>query len=352
MVAAAALLIVPAGASAASPVLEFVVPGNPFPVSFTTESGPVSAEMYGVTSLVHCAASSGEGHITGPRSTFSEYKLTGCKTEKGSNQECKTEGAGAEEITTGQIEADLIYIDRARDEVGMLLNPNGGRYISFKCGGEEAEGTGPFLAPVSPINTKALSFAAVLNQSDSVQTPDEYEGPFGELLQAIPMGKRGSHGLVTTGVEATFAVHTSVPVEVKATAQEVEAEQRDEEALKQEETLEKQEEALQKLEATLKKQEAVLKGAEEHAKQLAGEAREHEDEAAAQLAATVKRYQEEVDAAKKQLAAIEAKTHPPTRAQLLAKALKQCKMQPKNKRAQCKVKAEKKYGHKAKTAKK
>jgi hypothetical protein len=85
---------------------------------------------------------------------------------------------------------------------------------------------------------------------------------------------------------------------------------------------------------------------------LAGEAKKHEEELTAQLAATVKKYQEEAAAAKKQLAAIEVKTQPPTRAQLLSKALKQCKKEPKNKRAQCTAAATKKYGHKAKTGKK
>ena len=72
-----------------------------------------------------------------------------------------------------------------------------------------------------------------------------------------------------------------------------------------------------------------------------------------QLAATVKKDQEEVAAAKKKLEELEkAKSHNPTRAQLLAKELKQCKKVPKNKRAQCEAKAEKKYGHKANTSKK
>jgi len=345
--AATSLLLVPAGASAASPVLEFVVPGHSLPVSFTTESGAVTAEMAGFETLVHCTAAHGEGEITGPRSTVSEYRLTGCTAGV---PKCKSAGANAEEIKTGPIEGDLVYIDRAKDEVGILMNPGGGTYIEFECGGEKAEGTGPFLAPVSPINTKAMSFAATLNQSESIQTPDEYEGTAGELLKAIPMGQRGSHGLVTTGVEATFAVHTNVPVEVKATAQEIEAEQHEEEA-------KKQEEALQKLEATLKKQEEALKKAEEHTKQIGEEAKKHEEELNAQIAA-IKKHQEEEAAASKKRQEEEAKkkkqeeSKPPTRAQLLSKALKQCKKEPRNKRAQCIAEATKKYGHKAKTGKK
>jgi hypothetical protein len=329
--AAAALLLVPAGASAASPVLEFVVPGNAFPVSFTTESGPITAEMAGLESLVHCTASTGEGKITGPRSTISEYRFTGCTTERGSHEPCKSAGAKAEEITTGPIEADLVYIDQAKHEVGMLLNPGGGTYMTFECGGISAEGQGPFLAPGSPINQEATSFTLTLNQFDSVQTPNAYENEKGEMLEAIPRGKKGSNKLVPTGVEAGFTVHTSVLVEVKAvTTQEIEAKQLDEE--------------VKQLQASLKKQEEALKKAEEHDKQVGAEN--------VQLVAAVKKDQEEVATAKKKLEELEkAKSHPPTNAQL-AKALKQCKKQPKNKRAQCIVKAQKKYGHKAKTGKK
>jgi colicin import membrane protein len=141
-------------------------------------------------------------------------------------------------------------------------------------------------------------------------------------------------------VELSMTVHTSVPVEVKAvTAGDIEAEQREEEA-------KKREEALQKLEATLNNQEDALKKAEEHAKQAGEEAKKHEAELDAQVAA-LKKHEEEEAAKKKQ-----EESKPPTRAQLLSKALKRCKKEPKDKRARCVVKATKKYGHKAKTGKK
>lgn len=249
-----AALLMPPSASAASPVLEFVVPGHGLPVKFTTESGPVNAEMAGFSSLVHCAASHGEGQITGPRSTVSEYRFTGCVTENGSHQKCKSVGAEEEEITTGPVDAELVFIDQATHQVGILLDPSGGTYIAFECGGESAEGRGPFLAPVSPTNEAAATFTAILSQSGSAQTPDEYETLTGEKRQAIPMGKHGSNPLVTTGVEATFTVAPSSPVEIKAIT-------------------------------------AVEVLAEEHARQLGEEARKHEEEAKALAAA--KRNQEE-----------------------------------------------------------
>jgi len=272
---AMALLLVPAGASAASPVLEFVVPGNHLPVSFETKSGPLIAEMAKFESLVHCEASSGEGEITGPRSTVSEYTFTGCATERGSHAKCQSEGASEGEITTGPIEADLVYTDQAKHEVAMLLDPGGGTYIAFKCGGESAKGLGPFLAPGSPVNTEASVFTVKLEQSESLQMPDEYEGAGGEKLTAIPTGEHGGGELVTTGVEATFTVHTSVPVDVRAISrEEVEAKQHEEEAA----TKKHQEE--QEV-ATKKRQEEEAAAAKKHQEEEAAASHEREEEAAA-----------------------------------------------------------------------
>lgn len=133
-----------------------------------------------------------------------------------------------------------------------------------------------------------------------MQTPDEYENEKGELLQAIPTGRRGSHQFVPTGVEAAFIVHASVPIDIKAiTAQEAESKQREEDATKAEEAF--------------KKQEGLLKGLEEALKQ----AEEHAN----------------------------AESHPPTRGQLLAKALNQCKKDSSTqKRMKCEKLAKEKYG--------
>jgi hypothetical protein len=316
LIVAMMLLFVPAGASATSPVLEFVVPGHSLPVSFTAESGPVSAEMAGFKSFVHCAASHGEGEITGPRSTVSSYRLTGCVTEGSSHQKCKSEDAQQEEIKTGPIEADLVYIDQANHEVGMLLNPGRGIYMTFECGGESAEGRGAFLAPVSPVNQAATSFTATLSQSGSAQTPNEYENENGEKLKAIPTGKRGSHEWVTTGVQAAFTVDPNVPVEIKAiNAGEIEAKQHEEEA--------------QTNAAAKKRQE----------EEAAAAAKKDQEEAAAAAAAAAKEKQEKE---------AHQKPKPPTRTQLLRKALHACQKQSKKRRAQCRANAHKRYGPKRK----
>jgi hypothetical protein len=283
-------------ARAASPVLEFVSPTS-FPIAFTSDGGQVTAELIGFDTVVHCTGSQGEGEIIGPRSTLSSYVFTGCNTEGGSagGAQCKSEGANAQEIRTGTIEADLVFIDQAKHQVGMLLNPAGGIYMEFKCGGESVKAWGPFLAPVSPINQQTSTFTATLTRSGATQVPGEYENALGEKRKAVPMGERESQPAGTTGVDLSFAIHTSTPIEVKAvTAAEIEAKQREEEAA-----------------ATKKRQEEEAKTA------AAVKEREEEEEKADRL----------------------------RRARLLSQGLTRCrKNHVKPKRVRCEKQVKRKYG--------
>jgi hypothetical protein len=344
--AMAAMLLTPAGASAASPVLEFVVPGHSFPVSFTTESGSLTADMENFGPLVNCASSTGNGEITGLRTAVAQYELTGC-TANGGNQTCNTEGPGEkeEEITTGPIDAELVWIDQARHEVGMLLNPGGGTYIQFECGGVPVVGVGRFLAPVGPLDQEAMSFTATLSRAGSMQTPDEYETANGEKAQAIPLGERNKKKeLVPTGVEAAFMVHPSFSGEVRAiTAAEVEAKQREEEAVtkkRQGEAAQKQQEEEAAVTAAAKKKQ------EEVAAATAAAKKQQEEEAAARKKAdeeAAKMYEEKEKA---------NKAKPLTRGQLLTRALGRCKKdRSKHKRMQCEKLVKKKYGAPGKTKK-
>jgi hypothetical protein len=218
-------------ARAASPALEFAS-ASAFPIDFTTDGGEVTARMAGFSTIVHCTDSSGGGEIVGPRATLSKYVFTGCEAQGEVGTPCSSAGAAPGVIETGTIEADLIYIDQAKHEVGMLLNPGGGVYMNFKCGsGESVKALGPFLSPVSPINQVTTSFTASLTSSGATQVPSEYENALGEKRKAIPMGEREGHPLATTGVDLSFAIATSAALEIKAiTAAEIEARQREEEA--------------------------------------------------------------------------------------------------------------------------
>jgi hypothetical protein len=337
----------PAAASAVSPVLEFMPSGKGFPVSFTAAGGVVTAEMANFDTVVECTGSDGEGEITGPRSTVSHYVLTGCETQGGSDggEMCKSEGANPKEIVSGSIEAELVYIDQAKHEVGVLLDPHGGVYLNFECGGESVEAVGPFLSPVGPIDKEATSFTATLSRLGDMQTPDEYEGVNGEKLQAIPTGKRGNNPFAATAVELGFAIDPSVSLQIKAiNTEEIEAKQKEEEVAAVAAGKKRQEEEAAGVAAGKKRQE------EEAAGVAAGKKRQEEEAAGA--AAGKKRQEEEAAAAaaaKKRQEEQKTKSKPLTRAQMLGKALMQCKGDSsKHKRVQCEKLAKEKYGSRRK----
>lgn len=314
-IAALALTVMPAHAKAASPVLEFVPTGASFPVGFTANGGSVTAALAGFDSVVHCEGSQGDGVITGPRSAVSNYFFTGCVAQGGTHndQECKSDGAAnAGEITAEAIEADLVFIDQAKHEVGMLLNPDEGVYMDFKCGGELVEAEGPFLSPVGPINKNATSFTATLSASGAVQTPSEYENALGEKRQAIPMGKRASNPLpATTGVNLDFTIDTEASLQIKAiTAAEIEAKQREDEAAAA----------------------AAAKKRQDEEAAAAAAAKKRQDEEAAAAAAARQRQEDEVKSER-------------LRRALLSGTLKQCRQaESKHKRVRCEKRAKKKYG--------
>lgn len=309
-------------------MLEFVSPASAFPIDFTASGGPVTAELAGFDSVVHCSDSEGDGAITGPSSTVSSYVFTGCEAQGGAHndQECKSEDANAEEITAEAIEADLVYIAQAKQEVGMLLNPDGGVYMTFECGGESVEASGPFLSPVGPINKETTSFTATLSKSGAVQTPNEYENALGVKRQAIPMGKREANpSLATTGVELSFTIQTSASLQIKAiTAAEIEAKQREDEAAAA----------------------AAAKKRQDEEAAAAAAAKKRQDEEAAAAAAVTKRQEEEaaVAAAVRQRQEEEAKLERLRRARLLSRGLTQCrKVKSKHRRVRCEKRVKKKY---------
>jgi hypothetical protein len=299
-IAVLAPAVAPSAARAASPILEFVPSPQPFPVDFTAAGGEVTAALADFDTLVHCSGSHGEGAVTGARSTLSTYDFTGCKTEGGSKggHECKSAGANLEEIRSPLIEAELVFINQATDAVGVLLDPRGGVYLSFECGGEAVKAIGPFLSPVGPVNTASSSFTASLSRLGATQIPDEYESDAGQKLTAVPTGEREGQAPGTTGVELGFTIHTDSPLTVRAvTAAEVEAKQSGEEAV----------------------------------------AKQHEEEAAA----AKKRGEEEAAARMRKAEQARAKR----RTRQLSKALRQCrKTQTGHRRARCEKRVKKRLG--------
>jgi hypothetical protein len=107
-------------------------------------------------------------------------------------------------------------------------------------------------------------------------------------------------------------------------------------------------EAVERQEAELRKgaEAAAAKQREEEAV-AAATIRKRQEEAAA-AAANRSREEEQAKAAHGGVLAVKEAHKPPTRAQLLAKALKACKKQPRHTRKRCEAEARKRYGSRAK----
>lgn len=312
LTAVLALAIGPARAHAATPVLEYAPVGSS-PISFDLAGGGVSANLGEFDRIVSCSSSNGHGEITGPRTTLSSYAFKGCvaklKAGGGVDLKCTSQSAAEEEILAKNVEAELVYLDQAKNEVAMLLNPDGGVYMEFDCGSIDIKAKGPFLAPVNPVNTLTQSFTAELKRDGNSQIHEEYEDLDGVRHQAIPTGEVDGE-LDNSGVELSFAIQTSAALQIKSmsTAQ-VEAKQRQEEEA-----------------AANKRQE-----------EEAAAKKRQEEEAAAK-----KRAEEE---AARRLADEKAKAIKPlTKGQLRAKAMKRCRsLSTKQKRVRCETRVKKKY---------
>ena len=153
----------------------------------------------------------------------------------------------------------------------------------------------------------ATSFTASLDRVGSTQVPDQYEGPGGESLAAVPTGERGTAPAASTGVKLAFAIHTAVPIEVRAqSAADVELGRLNDE--------------LTALAAKQRQEEAARAAAEKKAR----------DETAAREALERKLREERAQATE--------------RAQKRTQALRQCrKLKPGQARTRCEARAKKKY---------
>lgn len=296
-----------AAAAPATPVLEFLAPS--FPVPFTAEGGKVTAVLANFDTVVHCEDSSGSGELTGPRTALSEYSFSGCETQGGSSfgLDCKSAGAEPNEIRSGPIEAELVFINQFTHQVGMLLDPHGGVYLSFECGAQKVKAIGPFLSPVGPIDQVSQTFTATLGRVNSTQVPDQYEGPSGGPIPAVPTGELNSDPPASTGVELGFNIRTAVPIEVRAlSSADVELARLNDELT------------------------AAVRQRQEDAARVAAEKKAQEEAAARD--AMERRQREEQALAKE-------------RALNRARALRRCrKLKPGHARSRCEARAKKKYG--------
>lgn len=183
-----------------------------------------------------------------------------------------------------------------------------------------------------------LHLKAVWSFGDNTQPVEQkYEG-------ASPLRIEVKHTFATPGqYELTLEIkdesggHKTVTESVTVNEDQAEKEAREaQEAQERKEREQKEREAIEAKEREAKEREAREQNERATHEREAREKTEREAHERAEAEAKKKKEEEE-----------RAKDHkPPTRAQLLAKALKECKKQPKSKRAKCEATARKRYASK------
>jgi hypothetical protein len=187
-------------------------------------------------------------------------------------------------------------------------------------------------APESIANGEEADFEAIVKDVNKANAPYEYVWKFGD--GAEEPGKTSGAGNIVAAKHKYSSLCAPCTVTLEVTDQE-----------------HKLGTATFALTVNMNKTEleAIAAAAKKRQEEEAAATKKQEEEAAAlkkrqeeEAAATKKRQEEE--ALKRKLEEEKAKPRPLTRAQLLARALKQCKKQPKQKRAKCVAQAHKKYG--------
>ncbi len=216
---ASLLLVFTASALGSTVVLEYAPASESFPVKAAYTGGAVVFELGPAEQhlSVHCDDSSGQGEITGALKSTVEITYTGCTEFESAHQSqgpstCQSVGAQEGEIKIGPLEAELVYIDKVKGEVGTLLNPGGGTYLAYECAGELHHGRGAIVSPMTPINQEVTT----LTQTFDSPNIREYENAKGEFFSAMPEGSLKEEQFAEMGLSALYVVNVAAPIEIKA----------------------------------------------------------------------------------------------------------------------------------------
>jgi hypothetical protein len=208
----AVLAICAISATAATAALpEFSTSGT-----FTSTSGAGTLETTSPHETVKCKSDTTNGTFTSPKAVSKvEVAFKGCKaTVLGFIEvECKTSGASAEEIRTTALKGSLGYLNAAKKEAGLELEPESTTFAAFECAGEKIEVKGHVICKLTPVNTKTSKLTLTCEQSGGVQKYTAFEGgPSSQILET----KVASGSFRQSAEEATDSITTSPEGEIEA----------------------------------------------------------------------------------------------------------------------------------------
>jgi hypothetical protein len=227
VVAALAVMGITATAFATvAPTLQPVKGTGAFPIAFTSAGGKASFHLEkGV--VIECEQESGVGKMTSANEGRDTIKFTGCK-EKNTGAKCANAKEG--EIVTKELKSLLAYTYPAKEttegrETGVVLSPaTGAVFAEFNCSIVKVVVKGSVIGVITPLKTRARTFALAIKQTNAVQEPSEYEAEGGgKVLTGLTCTVSGgaaqkcgdaetSPAISLTGEEAAIAGEGAKPL--------------------------------------------------------------------------------------------------------------------------------------------
>ena len=217
---------------------------------------PCPGEKLIINPNVECAGETASGEATGTNGvTGIHVTFKGCSLFGAAP--CHSKGAAAGEIVVNALKGSLGYINKAKHEVGVLLEPAtaGGTFAYFQClyEGEEGEEAGShitvgvgnslegafykpeatggndgIISPITPVNTMTTALTQEYRVNNlpegggSENIPSKFEGGHIELLEMFLATEEGnpptqySSMWSSAGEEVTNVNTTEGAVEIKA----------------------------------------------------------------------------------------------------------------------------------------
>jgi hypothetical protein len=162
---------------------------------------------------VKCTENVLAGEYDGPQSAAITITLGGCEGHGALAGKCQSEGAGAGEIVSNPLAAELGFIKTSgKPSVGWDVSPaSGPDMMAFKCGAAEVALAGSVIAPVGKIDKMAPTFTLKFKAKKGKQAPEAFE-----------VGPKDTPSLVTmsgeeqVGLSMTASMVNEEAVEIKA----------------------------------------------------------------------------------------------------------------------------------------
>lgn len=171
---------------------------------------------------IECSTLSNTGKVTGLKTDTVKVLFDGCKSVLLDEPCTSTVPKGKEEgdIETTELASELVYINKAKKEVGIVLKPKGtANFTTFECSGIKIEVKGSVIGVITPINklvTPPAKFTLAFTQEKGVQKPTEYENEKGEKVKDVLETSVAGGAFEESGENATVTLLYEEAAEIKA----------------------------------------------------------------------------------------------------------------------------------------